>query len=92
MGQGEEEVLHGGNVADQVVRIGSTVRKPVTDATPAVEALLEHLAAVDFPAAPSSLGRDKQGRHVLEYVPGQLADTGAPLTDGELDPSGSPYP
>ena len=61
MDQGEEEVLHGGNVADQVVRIGSTVRKPVTKATPAVEVLLEHLAAVGFPAAPRSLGRDKQG-------------------------------
>jgi Ser/Thr protein kinase RdoA (MazF antagonist) len=35
-----EEVLYGGNVANAVVRIGATVRKPVTPATPAVEALL----------------------------------------------------
>jgi len=31
-----EERLTGGNVADAVVQIGSTVRKPVTAATPAL--------------------------------------------------------
>ena len=66
-----EERLTGGNVADAVVRIGSTVRKPVTAATPAVEALLTHLAGQ--PWAPASLGRDEQGRHRLEFIPGSLA-------------------
>ncbi len=76
--------LPGGNVADAVVRIGATVRKPPTPATPAVEALLEHLAAVGFPAAPRTLGRDDIGRHVLEYVPGETADRLRPLTADEL--------
>ncbi|MDX6540706.1 MAG: hypothetical protein QOI71_2316, partial [Gaiellales bacterium] len=35
-----EEVLAGGNVAAVVVRVGATVRKPATPATPAVHALL----------------------------------------------------
>lgn len=79
-----EHELSGGNVAGAVVRIGSTVRKPVTRATAAVEALLEYLAAVDFPAAPRTLGRDQAGRHILEYIPGRLADTLPPLTPDEL--------
>ena len=80
-----EEVLYGGNVASAVVRIGATVRKPVTSATPAVEALLEHLAAEGFQAAPRTLGRDELGRQVLEYIPGVLADTVPPLSEEDLE-------
>ncbi len=69
-----EEVLTGGNVAGRVVRIGSTVRKPAHPATDAVDALLRHLNSVGFDGAPRTFGRDDEGRHVLEYVPGVLAD------------------
>jgi Ser/Thr protein kinase RdoA (MazF antagonist) len=65
-----EERLYGGNVADSVVRVGDTVRKPVTSATSSVEAFLEHLFEVGFRGSPRTLGRDEKGRHVLEYVPG----------------------
>jgi hypothetical protein len=58
--------------------------KPVGFATAAVEALLEHLDAVGFSGAPRALGRDAQGRQILEYVPGQMADQQGPLTLGEL--------
>jgi Ser/Thr protein kinase RdoA (MazF antagonist) len=75
-----EEVLAGGNVAAAVVRIGDTVRKPVTPATPAVEALLAHLDG--FPGAPRHLGRDDQNRQVLEYVPGTIHDL--PKDNAEL--------
>lgn len=68
-----EEILTGGNVAVEVVRIGSTVRKPALPQTPGVEALLEHLA--DFEGAPLTMGRDDKNRHVVEYIPGALADT-----------------
>jgi Ser/Thr protein kinase RdoA (MazF antagonist) len=74
-----EHVLTGGNVSGVVVRVGDTVRKPVTPATPAVEALLTHLETQGFAGAPRTLGRDERGRHVLEYIPGQVADTGPPL-------------
>lgn len=80
----EEEVLAGGNVAAAVVRVGSTVRKPAGPATPAVEALLEHLAQAGFDGAPRTLGRDDLGRHVVEYVPGPVANTVAPLTPAAL--------
>ena len=79
-----EHVLTGGNVAAGVVRIGSTVRKPVTRATAAVEALLGHLAAARFEAAPQTLGRDEQGRHVLEYIPGMVAHALPPMTETEV--------
>jgi Ser/Thr protein kinase RdoA (MazF antagonist) len=35
------------------------------------------------------MGRDERGRHVLEYVPGQLADTLPPLTDAALSRLGA---
>lgn len=79
-----EHALEGGNVADGVVRVGGTVRKPAHIATPAVEALLEHLAAAGFEGAPRTLGRDELGRHVLEYVPGSIADALPPFTADEL--------
>jgi hypothetical protein len=68
-----EHALGGGNVAAGVVRVGDTVRKPAGFWTPAVEALLAHLRRAGFTGAPQSLGRDGQGRQVLEYVPGPLA-------------------
>jgi Ser/Thr protein kinase RdoA (MazF antagonist) len=79
-----EQVLTGGNVAGVVVRAGATVRKPAGRQTPAVAAFLDHLQAAGYPAAPRSLGRDDRGRHVLEYIPGQLADTMPPLDEAGL--------
>src|ERR1035437_3341457 len=84
MNQSVEHVLEGGNVAETVVRVGSTVRKPATVSTAAVEALLDHFADVGFSGAPRSLGRDELGRHVLEYVPGEIAYSLPPLTASEL--------
>jgi hypothetical protein len=79
-----EHILAGGNVAAEVVLIGDTVRKPVTPATPAVEALLTHLDG--FPGAPRHLGCDDQGRQVLEYIPGTLDDV--PADNRELHRAG----
>ncbi|MEU7996116.1 phosphotransferase [Micromonospora sp. NPDC049060] len=60
------------NATAGVVRVGDTVRRPVGPWTDAVDALLEHLHAVGFSGAPRPLGRDAQGRQVLEYVPGEV--------------------
>ncbi len=76
--------LSGGNVAAEVVRIGSTVRKAVTAATPAVEAVLHHLERLGFPGAPRTLGRDGQGRQVLEYIDGPLAHDAPPMDAVQL--------
>lgn len=80
----DEVPLSGGNVAAGVVRIGATVRKPWTEATPAVQALLAHLRREGFTGAPRALGRDERGRQVLEYVPGPIGDALAPMSGAEL--------
>jgi Ser/Thr protein kinase RdoA (MazF antagonist) len=67
-----------------VVRVGSTVRKPAGASTAAVEALLDHFAEIGFSGAPRSLGRDELGRHILEYVPGEMASMLPPFTADEL--------
>lgn len=70
-----EVPLIGGNVSDAVVRVGRTVRKPATAATPAVGSLLRHLEASGAVGAPRFHGVDARNRQVLDYVHGPLADT-----------------
>lgn len=72
------------NVTTGVVRVGGTVRRPVGPWTDAVDALLEHLHAVGFTAAPRPLGRDERGRQVLEYIPGDVGDETGTYPPGEL--------
>ena len=55
-----------------VVRVGDTVRRPLTESSHAVRALLLHLEKVGFDGAPCYLGRDGEGRDVLSYVEGQV--------------------
>ncbi len=63
-----EEPLAGGNL-NWVIRVGDTVRRTAGAWTPAVHALLEHLASVGYPA-PRPKGIDEHGREVLSFVPG----------------------
>lgn len=79
-----EVPLSGGNVAMGVVRVGATVRKPVTVATPVVEAVLSHLERVGFSGAPRTLGLDEQGRQVLEYIDGPIVHTLPPMVPVQL--------
>lgn len=69
-GPGEGESLTGGFVND-VVRIGSTVRRSCGPWTPAVHGLLRHLESVGFAEAPRVLGIDESGREVLSFLPGE---------------------
>jgi Ser/Thr protein kinase RdoA (MazF antagonist) len=68
---GDEEPL-AGNATAGLVRVGDTVRRPVGPWTNSVDAVLEHLWAVGFTGAPRPLGRDTQGRQVVEFVPGEV--------------------
>ncbi|WP_235038039.1 phosphotransferase [Microbacterium sp. 18062] len=79
----DEQVLAGGNVASEVVRVGSTVRKPWHRSTPSVADFMAAVRAsgVDVP---SVQGRDEHGRQIIEYVPGTLALESDPLTESEL--------
>ena len=69
-----EEELGGGGLTP-VVRVGETVRRTTGPWTPAVHALLEHLADVGFDGAPRVEGFDDEGREVLEYVAGEIRDS-----------------
>ncbi|WP_159943253.1 MULTISPECIES: phosphotransferase [unclassified Nocardiopsis] len=80
----DEEVLEGGNVADQVVRAGRTVRKPWRPSSGSVAALLRYLRDHGYAYAPDAFGRDGRGRQVLGYAPGTVADRMDPLTPREL--------
>ncbi|WP_433204520.1 aminoglycoside phosphotransferase family protein [Dactylosporangium sp. CS-047395] len=59
-----------------VVRIGATVRRPVHPWSPSVHALLAHLEAAGFTAAPRFLGVDELGREILDYLPGESGGAG----------------
>jgi mutator protein MutT len=78
--------MAGGNVGG-TVRVGRTVRRKTGPWTPAVHALLEHLASVGIAEAPRTLGVDDQGREALTYLPGAVAEQELPeplLPDEEL--------
>jgi aminoglycoside phosphotransferase (APT) family kinase protein len=85
----DEQVLDGGNVAERVVRVGNTVRKPITRATPAVHALLNHLAEAEFGGSPRALGYDETGRQILEHIPGVLAESLPAMTSEQLQRVGA---
>ena len=78
----DEEILTGGGV-NHVVRIGGTVRRPTGPWTPAVHALLNHLAAAGFCGAPRAHGTDDQGREVLDFVPGEVGAEPLPGHEGD---------
>ena len=69
----EREVPLQGGWVNEVVRVGDTVHRSAGPWTPAVHALLRHLEARGFEAAPRVLGFDEQGREVLTYIEGMPA-------------------
>jgi len=80
-------------VAEKIIRIGSTVRRPVTPSTFLVAELLLYLERSGFGASPNFIGVDSKDREVLSWVDGnivadeeawrlslsQLADVGSTL-------------
>jgi hypothetical protein len=65
-----EERLEGG-YGDGAVRVGDTVRRAAGPWTPAVHALLAHLAEKGFTGAPRPLGFDEHGLEVLTFLEGE---------------------
>jgi hypothetical protein len=72
-----EERLDGGNTG-RAVRVGETVRRSAGPWTPAVHALLLHLARNGFPGSPRPLGVDDQGREILTFVEGETVGSTLP--------------
>ena len=65
----QEIPLAGGSMT-AVVRVGDTVRRAAGPWTPTIHALLRHVRAAGFTAAPEPLGLDEQGREILSFLPG----------------------
>jgi hypothetical protein len=84
----KEHILTGGNVAARVVRIGATVRKPVTIATSSVKDFLDFLHERGYSACPQHFGIDEQGRQSLEFVPGVIGNVGPSLSLLDLEKVG----
>ncbi|GAA3552233.1 hypothetical protein GCM10022197_04030 [Microlunatus spumicola] len=72
-GEEDEVELPRGDVTERVVRVGSTVRRPVHPPSAAVADYLKHLEEVGFGGAPRFLGRDRAGRDVLDFLAGEVA-------------------
>lgn len=79
----DEQELAGGNASGRVVRVGNTVRKPWLENSAAVQDYLAVLrsSGVDVP---QPLGKDDDGRSVVEFVAGVLALEELPLTQVDL--------
>ncbi len=84
-GSQTEIPLLGGDVTEGVVRVGDTVRRPLTANSPFVHALLRHLEAVGFTGAPRFLGIDEAGREVLTFIDGEVAGRPRPPWIGDED-------
>ena len=78
----EELPLQGGTLTQGIVRIGDTVRRPRTDASPFMARLLRHLDEVWFRGAPRYQGQDEKGRDILSFIPGETR--WRPLTDAQV--------
>jgi hypothetical protein len=84
IGSPEEEPLSGGRTRDGVVRIGTTVRRPLTAGSPYVHAVLRRLEAAGVDGVPRFLGTDEQGREILSYLEGGTGHDVGHWSDGQL--------
>lgn len=69
----DREVLAGGGV-NEVVRIGTTVRRPTGPWSPQVHTLLRHLRAQGFAAAPAVHDVTADGFEILDFLPGEVSN------------------
>jgi hypothetical protein len=79
-----EIALKGGRVTAGVVRLGDTVRRPVTSDRSKQQALLLHLEHVGFDGTPRFLGIDEQGREILSYLSGDVPDDLIECSDQQI--------
>lgn len=70
--EGPAVELPRGDITEGVVRIGGTVRRPAQPFSAAVADYLDHLASAGFDGSPRYLGKDRAGRDVLTYMPGEV--------------------
>ena len=79
-------------MVNAVTRVGNTVRRPTGRWTPAVHSLLRHLEKAGLAEIPRVLGMDEDGREMLTYLPGEVANRPWPAilrTEGGLAQAGA---
>lgn len=79
-----ETLLRGGRKTADVVRIGETVRRPMSSHSAFVHRLLGHLEAAGFAGAPRFLGIDSSGRESLSYLSGEVPNELGEFTRSQL--------
>jgi Ser/Thr protein kinase RdoA (MazF antagonist) len=84
-----EVPLPGGRITPGVVRVGDTVRRPTTQASPFVARLLGHLEQRGFTGAPRHLGLDETGRDTFSYLPGHVPARFRHWTDAQITAAGA---
>ena len=81
---GQETPLRGGRTTAGVVRVGDTVRRPITGGSSFTHELLQHLERRGFRGAPRFLGIDDAGREMLSYLPGSVPSELGHFADAQL--------
>ena len=76
--------MQGGRLTRGVTRVGDTVRRPASAASPFVARLLRHLESVGFDGCPRYLGGDRAGRDVFSYLPGEVPAKWRRFPDGSV--------
>ncbi len=76
--------LTGGRYTKGVVRIGDTVRRPVSPKSPFTAELLRLLEERGFDSVPRYLGQDDEDRDVLTYLDGWVPARYARWTDEQV--------
>ena len=69
---GKELALKGGLSTAGLVRVGDTVRRPLTEQSAFAHGLLRHLELRGFDGVPRFLGIDDKGRAKLSYIHGEV--------------------
>jgi phosphotransferase family enzyme len=80
----EEVPLTGGRITAGVVRVGDTVRRPISRDRSLVHELLADLESRGFDATPHFLGIDDRHREILSYLPGEVPTDLGHFSDHQL--------
>jgi Ser/Thr protein kinase RdoA (MazF antagonist) len=76
--------LLGGWITHGVVRVGDTVRRPISADRSCVHDLLSYLERKHFVGAPRFLGIDEENREILSFLPGEVPRDLGHFTDAQL--------
>ncbi|MGA5819917.1 phosphotransferase family protein [Kitasatospora sp. NPDC094028] len=79
--------LTGGRLTAGIVRVGNSVRRPITDSSEFVHALLDLFEQRGFSGAPRYLGQE-DGMDILSYLPGDVPTRFQTWEDRQVEAAG----